>query len=116
MHGNSARWFVGCACDRAFVQHTSVMLTSLAVNGGVPEATIIVAAFDLAPEDYEAIRAHAGTMRNHVRFVDVTASKCLRTSRAVIGKRTTRSRCSVACSLPARSTRRKRGCSRLTAT
>ena len=74
MDESSARWFVGCACDRAFVQHTSVMLTSLAENGGVPEATIIVAAFDLAPEDYEAIRAHAGTLRNHVHFVDVTAA------------------------------------------
>jgi lipopolysaccharide biosynthesis glycosyltransferase len=48
------------------------MLTSLAANGDVPEATILVAAFDLEPEDYQAIRAHAGALGDRVRFVDVT--------------------------------------------
>lgn len=66
------RWFVGCACDSAFVRHTCVMLTSLALNGNVPEATIVVAAFDFAPVDYVSLRAHAGRIGARIEFIDVT--------------------------------------------
>jgi hypothetical protein len=39
--------YIGCACDRKFVEPTAVMLTSLDVNGDVPEATILIAGFEL---------------------------------------------------------------------
>jgi lipopolysaccharide biosynthesis glycosyltransferase len=67
-------WYVGCACDRAFVQPTAVMLTSLAENGCVPEATILIAAFGLRHEDYGVLLSHAGRLTDKIRFVDVDAS------------------------------------------
>jgi lipopolysaccharide biosynthesis glycosyltransferase len=65
-------WYVGCACDHNFVQHTAVMLTSLHRNGDVPEATILIAGFDLDRHDYNTLRAAAGEFGRRVRFVDVT--------------------------------------------
>ncbi len=66
------RWFVGCACDRKFVQHTAVMLTSLSINGDIPEATILVAAFQLNDADRAVLRAGAGQMADRMRFIDIT--------------------------------------------
>ena len=45
------------------------MLTSLDVNGEVPEAVVIIAGFDLEEEDRRMLRAGAG--RRSVRFIDV---------------------------------------------
>ena len=67
-------WYVGCACDRNFVQHTAVMLTSLHRNGDVPEATILIAGFDLDRQDHDTLRAAAGEFGRDVRFVEVTRS------------------------------------------
>jgi lipopolysaccharide biosynthesis glycosyltransferase len=64
-------WFIGCACDRKFVLHTAAMLTSLDINGGVPEATIIVAAFDLDEDDKDILRVGAGGTGRRIRFIDV---------------------------------------------
>jgi lipopolysaccharide biosynthesis glycosyltransferase len=68
----STHWYVGCACDRNFVQHTAVMLTSLFLNGNVPEAVILIAGFDLNRHDYDMLRAAAGEFGRDVRFVEVT--------------------------------------------
>ncbi len=65
-------WFVSCACDRKFVQHTAVMLTSLSINGDVPDAIILVTAFQLNEEDKDVLRAGAGRMAGRMRFIDVT--------------------------------------------
>jgi lipopolysaccharide biosynthesis glycosyltransferase len=64
-------WFIGCACDRKFVPHTATMLTSLDINGCVPEAMIVVAAFDLHEEDKETLRIGAGGAARRMRFIDV---------------------------------------------
>jgi lipopolysaccharide biosynthesis glycosyltransferase len=65
-------WFVGCACDRNFVEPTAVMLTSLDLNGAVGEATVLVASFGLTEADREVLRAGAGRLAPRMRFVDVT--------------------------------------------
>jgi lipopolysaccharide biosynthesis glycosyltransferase len=65
-------WYVGCACDRNFVQHTAVMLTSLHRNGAVPEATILIAGFGLDRHDQDTLRAAAGEFGRDVRFVHIT--------------------------------------------
>lgn len=65
-------WYVGCACDHNFVQHTAVMLTSLQLNGAVPEATILIAGFDLDRHDHDTLRAAAGEFGRDVRFVEIT--------------------------------------------
>lgn len=69
---NRTHWHVGCACDRNFVQHTAVMLTSLFLNGAVPEAIILIAGFDLDRHDHDMLRAAAGEFGRDVRFVEVT--------------------------------------------
>ncbi len=61
--------FVGCATDAKFVEYTAVMLTSLSVNGCVPDATILIAAFGLNDSHKRLLREGAGTRR--VRFVNV---------------------------------------------
>jgi lipopolysaccharide biosynthesis glycosyltransferase len=71
--------FIGCACDHAFAEPTATMLTSLDINGEVPEATIIVAGFELADEDRIALRAGAGNRR--VIFADITAETLYESSR-----------------------------------
>lgn len=65
-------WYVGCACDRNFVQHTAVMLTSLSMNGEVPEAAILIAGFDLDRHDHDTLRAAAGEFGRDVTFVEIT--------------------------------------------
>jgi lipopolysaccharide biosynthesis glycosyltransferase len=67
-------WYVGCACDRAFVKPTAVMLTSLAERGAVPEATILIAGFGLRHEDHGMLLSHAGRISHKVRIVDVDPS------------------------------------------
>jgi lipopolysaccharide biosynthesis glycosyltransferase len=69
---SNQHWYVGCACDRNFVQHTAVMLTSLNLNGGIPDATILIAGFDLTRQDYTTLRSAAGEFGRDVRFVEVT--------------------------------------------
>lgn len=49
------------------------MLTSLDVNGAVPEATIIVAGFNLAGKDRVMLRTGAGDRR--VLFIDITRER-----------------------------------------
>ena len=66
------RWFVGCACDRKYVEPTAVMLTSLSLNGEIPEATIVVAAFDLTEQDIHVLRAGAGQLASRMRIIEVT--------------------------------------------
>ena len=68
----SSNWFIGCACDSKFVEPTAVMLTSLDTNGNIPEATIIVAGFDLTEEDRAVLRLGAGAMGDRIRFIAVT--------------------------------------------
>ncbi len=68
---SNPRWYIGAACDRAFVQHTAVMLTSLAVNGDVPDAQILVASFGLTHDDQEFIRSHLGHLADKLTFVDI---------------------------------------------
>jgi lipopolysaccharide biosynthesis glycosyltransferase len=70
----SGSWYIGCSCDHKFVQHTAVMLTSLAENGNAPEATVLVAAFGLRHEDYSILLSHAGRMASRVRIIDVNAA------------------------------------------
>lgn len=48
------------------------MLTSLDLNGDVPDAKVIVVAFDLTDEDREMLRAGAGKLAAGMRFLDVT--------------------------------------------
>lgn len=67
---NQQPLFIGCACDRNFVEPTATMLTSLDVNGEVPEAAVIVAGFGLDDDDRVMLRAGAGDRR--VIFADIT--------------------------------------------
>jgi lipopolysaccharide biosynthesis glycosyltransferase len=62
--------FVASACDHKFVEPTATMLTSLDMNGAVPEATIIIAGFGLGDEDRRLLTAGAGIRR--IIFLDVT--------------------------------------------
>jgi lipopolysaccharide biosynthesis glycosyltransferase len=70
--GVGRSWFVGCACDRNFVQHTAVMLASLDANGDIPEATVVVASFGLTADDFATLRAGAGRLGAKMRMVEVT--------------------------------------------
>ncbi len=63
--------FVGCATDRAFVDPTCAMLSSLDDNGGVPEASVLVAGFGLEAKDRLALQASAGGLGPTMRFVDI---------------------------------------------
>ena len=62
--------FIGCATNRKFVEHTAVMLTSLDMNGAVPDARIILAGFNLQQDDHTILRAAVG--QHDLRIVDVT--------------------------------------------
>jgi len=62
--------YIGLACDHNFVEHTAVTLTSLDMNADLPDATIILAGFDLTDNDRAMLRAAAGT--REVRLIDVT--------------------------------------------
>jgi lipopolysaccharide biosynthesis glycosyltransferase len=64
--------FIGTQCDRKFVDLTCVMLSSIADNGCVPDATIIIAGFGLTPEDQTRLRLSVGTMGDRMRFLTVT--------------------------------------------
>ncbi|WP_294389623.1 glycosyltransferase [uncultured Sphingomonas sp.] len=66
-----SKLFIGTQCDRKFVDLTCVMLSSVYDNGCVPDATIVIAAFDLTPEDETRLRLSAGTMGRNMRFVPV---------------------------------------------
>ena len=66
-----AGMYIGCATDRAFVEPTCAMLSSLEDNGGVPEAIVMVAGFGLEAEDKEALRGSAGRLGASIRFVDI---------------------------------------------
>lgn len=50
------------------------MLTSLDLNGCVPEAIVTVVTFGLEPEDYEVLRAGAGRLAPALRFLEVDAA------------------------------------------
>lgn len=65
--------YIGCACDRKFAEPTAVMLTSLDVNGDIPEAKVIVASFDLTVEDRAMVQAGAG--QRPVVFLDITRER-----------------------------------------
>lgn len=67
--------FIGCACDRKFVEHTAVMLTSVASNGQVPEASVLVAGFGLTDEDQAVLRAGAGPMGDRLQVIAVTRDR-----------------------------------------
>ncbi len=71
--GGAQPWFIGCSCDRKFIEHTAVMLTSISVNGDVPDATIIVAGFGLTREDQAILRAGANREDDWLRFIAVGA-------------------------------------------
>lgn len=60
--------YIGCACDRKFVEPTAAMLASVDINGEVPEATVIIAGFGLTGYDRAVLQAGAGN--RDVRFVD----------------------------------------------
>ena len=47
------------------------MLTSLSLNGDVPEATIVVVGFGLNEEDRGLLRAGAGRMAHRLQFIEV---------------------------------------------
>jgi hypothetical protein len=64
--------FIGTQCDRKFVDLTCVMLSSVEDHGCVPEATIIIAAFGLTPEDEMRLRLSAGVMGRKMQFLPVT--------------------------------------------
>ncbi len=63
--------FIGCATDQAFVEPTCAMLSSLDDNGGVPEATVLVAGFGLMTKDRQALQASAGRLGPTIRFIDI---------------------------------------------
>lgn len=65
-------WYIGCACDRNYVEHTAVMLTSLDLNGEVPEAIVTVVTFDLEEQDFDVLRAGAGRLAGRMRFLQVS--------------------------------------------
>lgn len=64
--------FIGCACDRKYAEPTAVMLSSVDANGQVPDAIVIVSAFDLDADSRALIRSGAGGLARHLRFVDMT--------------------------------------------
>jgi lipopolysaccharide biosynthesis glycosyltransferase len=64
--------FIGCACDRKFVEPTATMLTSVDQNGEVPDATVVLAAFGLDELDRATLRAAAGRLGERMIFLDVT--------------------------------------------
>lgn len=68
----SNAWYVGCACDRGYVNHTATMLASIDINGKVPEAKILVAGFGLTEEDRAILRAGAGNLSRGMIIHDVT--------------------------------------------
>lgn len=55
--------FVAGACDHKFVEPTATMLTSLDMNGEIPEATVIIAGFGLDERDRAVLEAGAGDRR-----------------------------------------------------
>ena len=63
--------FIGCATDRAFVEPTCAMLSSLDDNGAVPDAIVLVAGFGLEAKDRQVLRASSGRLGPAMRFVDV---------------------------------------------
>lgn len=65
--------YIGCACDSKFAEPTAVMLTSLDINGNVPEAKVVVACFDLTDSDRDMLQAGAGERAVH--FLDITREK-----------------------------------------
>lgn len=64
--------YVGCATDAKFVEPTAVMLSSVEANGCIPEAVILVAAFDLSEDHKKYISVGAGALAERVKFIDVT--------------------------------------------
>lgn len=63
--------FIGCATDAKFVVPTAVMLSSVGMNGAVPDATVLVAAFGLNEEDRRLIRTGAGELAARLQFIDI---------------------------------------------
>ena len=63
--------FIGCATDTRFVVPTAVMLSSVDINGAVPNATVLVAAFGLSDDDRRVIRAGAGGLAARLQFIDI---------------------------------------------
>ena len=63
--------FIGCACNSSFVEPTATMLTSLDVNGEVPEADVLVACFGLSERDRDVLRIGAGART--LRFIEITS-------------------------------------------
>ena len=62
--------FIGCACNRKYVEHTAVMLVSLDLHGELPEAPVILAGFNLQEGDRSVLRTAAG--RRELRILDIT--------------------------------------------
>lgn len=69
---SQVRWFIGCACDRNYVEHTAVTLASIDMNGNVPEAEVLVAGFGLSAADRATLRAGAGRLSLRMRIIDIT--------------------------------------------
>jgi lipopolysaccharide biosynthesis glycosyltransferase len=63
--------FIGCATDAKFVEPTAVMLSSVDINGNVPDASVLVAAFQLNEEHKKVIRIGAGKLSSKLRFIDI---------------------------------------------
>ncbi len=65
--------FIGCACDRRYVEPTAVMLSSVDLHADLPDAVVLVCGLDLDGEDRALLRAGAGRLGSSLRFVDVTS-------------------------------------------
>lgn len=69
--------FIGTGCDSKFVDLTCAMLASIDDRGDVPDATIIVSAFDLTAQDRGRLRLSAGRMGANMRFLPVSPGSAL---------------------------------------
>ena len=70
-------FFIGCSTEKNFVEPTAVMLSSVDVNGNVPDATVIVASFGIDERDRQLIRTGAGRLGKHLCFLDVSREMLL---------------------------------------
>jgi FkbM family methyltransferase len=64
--------FIGCTTDKRFVEPTAVMLSSVDLNGEVPEAVLVVCGFGLDEADKAKLRIGAGRLADQMRLFDVT--------------------------------------------